>query len=264
MGNNFLKQMMDTGPEMTAKEKGIIKAIEDGYMVGKGPKQMQKKSFAPGTLAYGYGECPRYWYLAFEGGVFESDVDAYAVANMGSGTDAHARIQAAMAQSGILVDTERKVINDDPPIFGYCDANIIVDDPENNNEIPVEIKTMREESFAYRKQHGKPPTYHVIQLLIYMKILKKSRGIFLYENKNSHELLVIPLEITPEYKGWMDRTFNWMRKVRKTWEDKTLPEKNYRSNSKICKGCPLKLVCDEAGKGAIKIPSLEKLELTSV
>lgn len=259
MANNFLRQVMDVGPQMTEEEKSIIKAIEDGYMASRGPRDQKKKSFSPSSLAYGNGECPRYWYLAFEGGQFEDDADAYAVANMGSGTDAHARIQKAMASSGILVETEKRLVTQDPPIFGFCDAVITVDDPANDNQIPVEIKTARDESFAYRKQSRKPPTYHLIQILLYMKILKKSRGMLMYENKNSHELLIIPVEVNDEYRGWMDRAFDWMRAVRKAWEDQTLPTKNYRANSKVCKGCPLKLICDDAGKGTLKIASLEKL-----
>jgi hypothetical protein len=51
-----------------------------------------------------------------------------------------------------------------------------------------------------------------------------------------------------------------MRTVRKAWENKTLPEKNYRSNSKICKTCPIRATCDVAGTGEIKIKSLEPLD----
>jgi len=50
-----------------------------------------------------------------------------------------------------------------------------------------------------------------------------------------------------------------MREVRQAWSKKTLPIKNYRSNSKICKTCPLKAACAEAGDGIIKIASLEEL-----
>jgi hypothetical protein len=51
-----------------------------------------------------------------------------------------------------------------------------------------------------------------------------------------------------------------MRTVRKAWENKTLPEKNYRSNSKICKTCPIRATCDLAGTGEVKIKSLEPLD----
>lgn len=111
----------------------------------------------------------------------------------------------------------------------------------------------------YRK-YAKPPTYHLMQLIIYMKVLGKRLGVLLYENKNSHELHAITVEPTPEYIAWADYAFDWMREVRKAWEDRTLPQKTYRSNSKICKGCPIAGTCASAEKGTVKIKPLEYLE----
>jgi hypothetical protein len=53
-----------------------------------------------------------------------------------------------------------------------------------------------------------------------------------------------------------------MRVVRKSWEVKELPTKNYRANSKVCKNCPIRKACDEAGAGVVKIASLEELSET--
>jgi CRISPR/Cas system-associated exonuclease Cas4 (RecB family) len=99
----------------------------------------------------------------------------------------------------------------------------------------------------------------MIQLLIYMKILNKNKAVLIYENKNNHELLIFPVELNQYMYEWVENTFEWMRTVRKAWEDKTLPEKNYRSNSKICKTCPIQAACASAGSGEIKIKSLEPL-----
>jgi CRISPR/Cas system-associated exonuclease Cas4 (RecB family) len=117
-----------------------------------------------------------------------------------------------------------------------------------------------QEGFEYRKRTGKAKTGHLIQILIYMKILKKAKGVLIYENKNNHELLAIPVVVNDYYIKWVDQTFEWMRTVRKAWEDKLLPKKNYRSNSKICKSCPLIKVCADAGEGDIKINSMEPLD----
>jgi hypothetical protein len=95
-----------------------------------------------------------------------------------------------------------------------------------------------------------------------MKILKKAKAVLIYENKNNHELLILPVEVNDYYRRWVDQTFEWMRSVRKAWVDRTLPEKNYRSNSKICKSCPIKKACAEAGKGDFKLKSLEPLDET--
>ena len=235
--------------------QALIEKINSGYIVNRVPKHQQKKTFAPSTIAYSHGECPRYWYLAFDGQTFEDNADAYGAANMTAGTKSHERIQQAMKDSGILVDSEFKITYDNPPIFGYGDVILNWE----GEELLGEIKTMLNEGFEYRKNTMKPKTGHLIQLLIYMKILKKARGVLIYENKNNHELLVLPVEVNDHYRRWVDQAFDWMREVRKAWVDRTIPKKNYRSNSKICKTCPIQKACASAEAGDVKINSLEPL-----
>ena len=254
MAKNFLKQVVDKQPEGPINTKDLISKIESGYIEGRGIKFTQKKTFSPSTLVYGNGACARYWWLAFTGADFEDQADPYAVANMGSGTDGHARIQKAITAAGIMVEEEKRIVAQDPPIFGFADAII-----QWGEEQPVvEIKTMREESFAYRK-YARPPSYHLMQLAIYMKVLGNKLGLLLYENKNSHELHAIAVEPTEELISWGDYAFDWMRKVRSQWENEEIPQKTYRSNSKVCKGCPVSAACALAPKGKDKIEPLEYL-----
>jgi CRISPR/Cas system-associated exonuclease Cas4 (RecB family) len=259
MTKNLLKTIMiksDQEPEDKIGIPDLIEKINSGYVVNRGPKHTQKKTFAPSTIAYSHGECPRYWYLAFDGNVFEDDATPYGAANMTAGTKGHERIQEAMGNvPDFLIDSEFKITNQDPPIFGYGDVML------NWQGEPLlgEIKTMMNEGFEYRKAHKKPKTGHLIQLLIYMKILKKSKAVLIYENKNNHDLLVLPVEVNDHYRRWVDQAFDWMREVRKAWVDRTLPTKNYRSNSKICKTCPIKKACESAETGVLKIKSLEPL-----
>jgi CRISPR/Cas system-associated exonuclease Cas4 (RecB family) len=245
----------------------VVAKINSGYTVNRGPKMTTKKTFAPSTIAYQHGQCPRYWYLAFNGNIFDDYTDAHGAAQMSAGTMSHDRIQDAMLQSGIAVPyvndkgettTEFKVISNDPPIFGYGDVMLNWE----GEEIVGEIKTMMSEAFEYRKKTNKPKAGHLIQLLIYMKILGRPKGALIYENKNNHDLLVIPVEVNDNYRQWVEGAFTWMREVRKAWVDQTLPTKNYRGNSKICKTCPVKAVCADAGDGVIKIASLEELSET--
>jgi len=253
----MLKKMDTTSGKPSFLDKdALIAKINSGYTVNRVDKFTTKKTFAPSTIAYSHGECPRYWYLAFEGAVFTDNADAYGGANMTAGTKAHERIQEAMGNvPGLLVDSEFKVTYNDPPIFGYGD--VILNWEES--ELLGEIKTMPNEGFEYRKTAGKPKTGHLVQLLIYMKILNKSKAILIYENKNNHELLIFPVELNKYYYEWVENAFGWMREVRKAWEEKKLPTKNYRSNSKICKTCPIKAACDLAGTGEIKLKSLEPI-----
>jgi len=261
---NLLNQVMETPPDTKIVNnygidpEALVEKIKSGYIANRGPRHQQKKTFAPSTIAYGHGECARYWYLAFEGGTFEDNADAFAGANMTNGTKSHERIQQAMADAGFLIDSEFKITYSDPPIFGYGDVML----DWEGEELLGEIKTMMNEGFEYRKLNRKPKTGHLIQLLIYMKILKKQKAVLIYENKNNHELLVIPVEVNNYYIQWVNNAFEWMRTVRKAWENKTLPEKNYRSNSKICKNCPLSKVCADAGKGDVKISALEPIDET--
>lgn len=266
MTKNLIKQMMkkvEDGPSFLDPEELIAK-INNGYIAKREPKHTKKKTFAPSTLAWGHGECPRYWYLAFEGNIFEDNSDPYAVANMTSGTKSHDRIQQAMLDGGVAIEyldddnkptTEFKVVSNDPPIFGWGDAMI----PWNGEDIIGEIKTMKSEAFEHYKVKGEPAKYHLMQLIIYMKVLGKARSVLIYENKNNHDLLVFPVEINDYYKEWINNTFDWMRTVHKSWKDQQLPQKNYRSNAKVCKGCPVKAACATADIGVVKIKSLEGL-----
>jgi CRISPR/Cas system-associated exonuclease Cas4 (RecB family) len=258
MIKNLLNEVVGSPRDKSADQDmtELIQKIESGYTANRLTKYQKKKTFAPSTIAYGHGECARYWYLAFEGGDFEDYADAFAGANMTNGTKSHERIQKAMEDAGMLIDSEFKITNEDPPIFGYGDVML----DWNGEELLGEIKTAMAEGFEYRKKSRKPKTGHLIQLLIYMKILKKAKAILIYENKNNHELLAIPVMVNDYYIKWVNDAFDWMREVRKSWEEKKLPKKNYRSNSKICKTCPLAKVCASAGEGDVKIKSLEPID----
>lgn len=257
MSKNLIKKVMIREDKPDQKTLDMISKIESGYLVGREDKHRVKKSFSPSSLVYGNGKCPRYWFYAFEGATFTDDADAYAVANMTNGTMSHERLQKAMLDSGIMIDDEVKVINSDPPIFGFADGMLEFD----GEELVAEIKTMREESFNYRKQSNKAPSYHLEQIILYMKVLKKSKGVLIYESKNSHELHIIPVEVNDDYIKWVDGAFDWMREVRSAWENKTMPMKPYRSNSKVCKGCPVKDTCFAGPKGDVKMNPLGALEV---
>lgn len=255
MAKNFLKQVLDKQSEDGFNTKAFIEKVESGYLANREPKFTTKKTFSPSSLVYGNGACPRYWFLAFSGAEFVDSADAYAVANMSSGTMSHERIQKAIEDAGIMVEKEKRIIAEDPPIFGFADAIV----QWGEDQPVVEIKTMREESFSYRK-HAKPPSYHLMQLIIYMKVLGKASGILLYENKNSHELHAIPVSVNDHYKEWADYAFEWMKIVRRQWESGEIPKKPYRSNSKVCKTCPIAAACAAAETGKIKLDPLEYLE----
>jgi len=282
MAKNLLKQVMVQSTEKkkansgedTSFVDGLADAINAGYLAKIKPKFTKKSNFSASALTYGAGECPRYWYLAFDGAVHYDNADAYGVANRTQGSLGHGRIQDAIEASGLLAQDmefdklqrkynkqthpamEFRVKVDDPPFDGYGDVML----DYKGERLVGEIKTMPNEGFEYKKASRKPKMAHLMQLLMYMKVWKIGKGVLIYENKNNHELLTLPVVVNNHYRRWVDQAFDWMKTVYKSWQNRELPQKPYRSNSKICKVCPIQKACAEAETGVIKLKPLELLE----
>jgi CRISPR/Cas system-associated exonuclease Cas4 (RecB family) len=280
MSKNLLKEVMikDNKKKQSQEDfsfvDGLSDAINAGYLTKTKPRFTKKNNFSASNLTYGAGECPRYWYLAFDGQVFYDNADAFGVANRTQGSLGHGRIQEAIEASGLLDDEmefdplprkynkqthpamEFRVKVDDPPFDGYGDVML----KYKGERLIGEIKTISNEAFEYKKASKKSKMGHLMQLLMYMKVWGIGKGVMIYENKNNHELLTLPVTVNDNYRNWVDKTFNWMRVVYKSWQDKELPQKPYRSNSKICKVCPIQKACAEAEIGTVKIKPLELLK----
>jgi CRISPR/Cas system-associated exonuclease Cas4 (RecB family) len=282
MAKNLLEQVMtkSTKKKVTNSEEdenfveGLPTAINAGYLVKTKTRFVKKNNFSASSLAYGAGECPRYWTLAFDGQITYDNSDAMGVANRTQGTLGHGRIQEAIEASGLLAQDmqmdpiprkygqqthpamEFRVKTDDPPFDGYGDVMI----DYKGERLVGEIKTIRNDEFEYRKINRRPKMAHLMQLLLYMKVWKMRKGVMIYENKNTHELLTLPVVVNERYRDWAEEVFEWMKLVYKNWQEKQLPEIPYRSNSKICKVCPIQKACAEAGDGTIKIKPMRLLK----
>jgi CRISPR/Cas system-associated exonuclease Cas4 (RecB family) len=231
-------------------------ALEEAYLMQRRPAKFTKKqTFSPSSIGYGNATCARYWYLAFDGAVFEDDNDALGIANMSYGTQAHTRIEKLFKDAGLLIDQEIEIKLSDPPIRGYMDVMIKWD----GQEVPGEIKTTRGEMFAMRQASMKPPAYNLYQILIYMKATKKKNGFLLYENKNDQSFLVIPVTMDDKNEKILEDAFTWLRTTRKAWEDQQLPNRPVPTKrNKICKSCPVRNTCwDDLPEGENIIPLME-------
>lgn len=235
--------------------------INDAYLADRrDPSDRAKKSFAPSGIGYGSGTCPRQWFYAFTGGVIrEDDVDAVGIANMAYGTEAHARLQKVFKNSGILVEEERKVVTDGmpdmPPIFGFADLII----NWQGEEAVGEIKTTSQESYVSKKAKSTGAGYHLLQVLIYMRVLGLNKGFLLYENKNTQQLLIVPVTWNVANTKLADDAFDWMNKVYANWQAGTKPKRPFKSEKSIvCKTCPFKTHCwEDAEDGTVTLPVLE-------
>ena len=205
----------------------------------------KKKSFAPSGVGYGSGRCPRYWYFAFHGANFVYSNTARQRANMDAGTAAGERIANLFKKAGILNSAEFKIIHNDPPIFGYGDLAVTW----QGEQMIGEVKTTRDESFQMRASTMKAPGYQLIQLLIYMYVLQKDKGFFCIENKNTHEILIIPVKMTDERRELVERVLDWMRTVKKASDEDKMPNRPFTPKSLECKSCP---VWEECWGGYVK------------
>lgn len=234
----------------------LSRALEEAYLLGRRPSRFtKKKTFSPSSIGYGNATCARYWYIAFSGAHFEENTDALGIANMAYGTEAHARIERLFEDAGLLVEKEVEIKLSDPPIRGYMDVMI----DWEGELVPGEIKTTRGEMFAMRQTSMKPPAYNLYQILIYMKATKKKNGFLLYENKNDQSFLIIPIAMNEANEKIIEDAFDWMRQVRKAFDDKQLPNRPVPTRrNKICKSCPVRNTCwDELPEGENIIPLME-------
>lgn len=229
--------------------------LEEGSKKGgRKSKFTKKKSFAPSSFySYGNGVCPRYWYYAFHGAEFVYENTARQRANMDAGTASGERIAELVKKAGILNSAEFSIEHQDPPIFGYGDLAVTW----QGEEMVGEVKTTTTEAWTTRQSTMKAPGYQLIQLLIYMRVLKKEKGFFLIENKNTHELLIIPVKMTEANAALVERVFEWMRMVKKNSDDGLLPTRPFTKKSFNCKSCPVQETCWAGYTKAVKSRGVE-------
>lgn len=205
------------------------------------PKYTTKQSFAPSGLGY-QGSCPRFWYYAFNGAMFDYSNDALSVQNMDNGSASGERIAKMFEKAGILVEAEKEIntIGHDtlPPIRGYIDAIVNWKD----EEVVVEVKTCRSSTWNTRVLKNEVPEYQMAQLLLYMYLTDHDKGFFFTENKDTHEVFVLPVKMNDLARVKVERWLDWMREVKANTE---LPTRPFRKSSPQCKGCPVRATCWE-------------------
>lgn len=217
-----------------------------------------KKSFSPSSVGYGDGTCPRRWFISFDGANWDDNFDSVGISNMLNGSYVHDRWQKLFEETGVLVETEKEILCDNPPIRGFADLIV-----EWNGKLVVgEIKSAKNEIFAIRKNGMNASPYHLVQLLIYMEVLGYDEGFFLYEDKNEMNILIVPVKMTAANKKIVDKVMGWMRTTHQAWVDQTLPERPFTKSSRECKNCPVRKACwNKYPDGDI---TLEKLVLPKI
>lgn len=233
----------------------FAKRLEQAYIsTARDGTNTKKNTFSPSTVGYGHGNCARYWFIAFNGADFDETKDPGAIANMMNGTYSHDRIQKIMEKTGLVKHLEKEITYQDPPIRGFVDAII----EWEGKDVVGEIKTAKSETFDIKVASNKPSGNHRIQILMYMKVLEINQGFVMYENKNTQEICIIPIEMNESNKTFIDGVFGWMRDVRDLYEKNLLSMRTNTKSSYQCKGCPVRNECwKNLGEGVVEFPLLE-------
>lgn len=243
-----LAKMLAT-QRLTAEEKRIVTEIGKSFVDQEQNRYVKKKSFAPSSLGYNEGKCPRAWYLKFNGVDSEDVLTFKGRSNMETGTNRHELLQEYLAANPNLdIDIEVELTAEDPPIRAFADGIMHMKDG-SDGVIPLEIKTSGDQAFAYRVTSFKAANYHKLQLLIYCWIKDARMGVLLYENRNDFEHTKIPVFVE-DHQEYLDYLLDWLRTVYKAYTDDTVPNffEGKRKNSKICKDCPFYKPCHELGE----------------
>ena len=276
-----MRKILDVDKQTLAMKRFDVaklgELLDEAYQKqGRKPSDRVKKSFAPSGVGYGSGTCPRQWFYSFTGGIMRDEAaDSPGVANMSYGTDAHARLQQVFEDAGILVEAERPISSGDvkylededrwiplfsdddeyAPIFGFADLII----KWQGEECVGEIKTTTQESFISKRSKNTPAGYHLLQVLIYMKMLGLNKGFIIYENKNNQQLLILPVTWNVANEKLANDALEWMRKVHDNWKSGQLPTRPFNSDrSPACKSCPFTKHCwEDSNDGTVTLPVLE-------
>lgn len=254
MVQNLIKSVSNQKKKSLIDYKQFLKDLDDSYASTRPKEKFQtKKSFSPSTVGYNHGTCPRFWWLAFNGNTWKEEVSGKAVANMENGTYAHDRLEKFISKTKFFKESEREILCSDPPIRGFADL-ILEDD---GVEVVGEIKTIKEQYYMNKEITKTPNDSHLLQILIYMKVLKVKEGFLMYENKNTQDILILPVHMSQQYKTYMKYVFDWMKEVWKAFQLNTIPKNPFRKNSRICSKCPLYDACRDAYEGTVEIKPLE-------
>ena len=189
-------------------------------------------------------QCARYWVYLFRGIESVTDFAPQTYRIFDNGHAVHDRIYSYLSGMGILKHEEIPVTLDDPPIRGTADGVI-----EFHGDKLIELKSISDAGFSYRKIYDKPKDDHIRQAQIYLHCLNLDSGFVIYENKNNQELLPIYIE---KDEPFIDKLFTKYRKIYNAFLNDELPVRPYKSiASKQCASCNVREFCwsdEDAGK----------------
>lgn len=233
------KQVVDDLLEKTAPqlEQELVAKIDES-LSGRNVKQLKKvEGFHPSYT----NQCSRYWYYLFDGIEYTPSFSPQTYRIFDNGHGVHERLYSYFRQMGILLEEEIPVKYEDPPITGTADGVI-----DFYGKKLIELKSISNEGFEYRRIYKKPKDDHVRQAQIYMRCLDLDQAFVIYENKNNQQILPILID---RDDAFIDKLFTKYKKFYKNFVEGTLPDQPYKMTSKNCGSCDLYSHCWSVNDG---------------
>lgn len=230
---NALKQPKQVTIQKTGDDivSDLLKTIDDHLEKRNAPETKKVGGFHPSYT----NQCSRYWYYLFEGTEMTTTFRPQTYRIFDNGHAVHERLYSYLREIGILVAEEIPVTHDDPPIEGTADGIIDLDGHKL-----IELKSISNEGFHYRKLHNKPKDDHFRQAQIYMRCLDLPSGLVIYENKNNQEILPIFVE---RDDAFIDKLFKKYKGIYEAFLNQEIPTQPYKRSSAKCADCALADKC---------------------
>lgn len=226
-------------PQDDDRGKALAKAIDESLK--KDDKIWKCSKF---FTASNTNQCLRFMGYRFFGYEHYDSISGQLQRIFDNGNDVHGRIGKYLDGIGVLIEEERefetKPSTHEIPIHGYID--FVIDWGE---EMPVEVKSINEAGFVYRKTYMKPKDDHMRQIQLYMYAGGFDRGIVLYENKNTQEIICILVERDDEFLGKIVKKY---RKVYDAYKEGKISVRPYKRTSKNCQQCRAQRYCWDVDK----------------
>lgn len=218
-------------PKESDLEKALVAGIDEVIARDIQTKYRKQTGFSPSATNL----CPRYHVYLFRGIDLPATHNSRVQRIFDNGNSTHERIYSYLEKMGILLEKEFRVEHPDPPINSYIDGIIDWDGHK-----VLEIKSISEAGFTYRRLFHKPKDDHYHQIQLYMHITGLDEGFVLYENKNNQEILPILVEYNEEF---VEKVLKKFRKIYKAYTDDKLPVRPYKQSGEKCQNCALLKHC---------------------
>jgi hypothetical protein len=224
-------------------ETEIVKRIDDLLMKkNNGVRWKKSAGFAPSNT----NTCARFLGYRLRGFEAKTDFAGQLLRIFDQGHDVEARLIKYFTELGMVKRSQMNLVRNNPPID--CFLDILVD--FDGNELPIEVKSISNEGFVYRKASHKPKDEHYRQLQIYMDIGGWDCGILYYVNKNNNEHLPILVVKDQPFLDKLYKRWNAIFEANKRGELSIRP---FKQTSKKCRECDAFDYCWKDPEEGVKI-----------